>query len=296
MKIVQSLWTKPLLKKENLHKLDRNNGGWQNRRYNYMSWALSCLQLKKIYGNVELITDAMGYDLLINKLQLPYTSVTVILDKLNKYHPDLWALGKIYTYSLQDEPFLHVDGDVYMWKKFSIDVEKSQLIAQNPEKGFGYYKNICEKIIESFCFIPESILADRTRNQEFTGVCAGILGGTNIQFIKSYAHAAFEFVDRNIEMLSNINIGLFNTVFEQYLFNCLANDAKIDIKYIMSGINDKFDGLADFTGVPSRIKYIHPVGNYKRRKETGEHLSERLRMDYPEYFFLIMNLLRTGRI
>ncbi|MGN6601366.1 MAG: DUF6734 family protein [Ginsengibacter sp.] len=296
MKIVQSLWTKPLFKKDNLHKLDRSDGGWQNRSYNYMSWALSCLQLKKIYGKVELVTDAVGYDLLINKLKLPYTSISVALDQLNDYHHDLWALGKIYTYLLQEEPFLHVDGDIYIWEKFSSEIESAALVAQNPEKGFGYYKELYEKIRSSFCFIPDAILTDRERHAEFTGVCAGILGGNDIGFIKSYAHAAFEFVNRNVTKMTNINIGLFNVVFEQYLFTCMAYDRGIEIKYYTFGINDKFDGMADFTAVPGKVKYIHPVGIYKRRRETGEHLAHRLRMEHPEFYFSIMNLLRTGRI
>jgi len=75
-------------------------GGWSDKKYNYMSWAFSCLQFKKYYSEVELITDKLGKELLIDKLELPYTSVKVELDQLNSYHSDLWALGKIVKYNL----------------------------------------------------------------------------------------------------------------------------------------------------------------------------------------------------
>ncbi len=106
MKIIQSFWSKPSYKKKNVKLHDRNNGGWTDKKYNYFSWALSCLQFRKYYDDVELITDEIGYNILIEKLKLPYTKVDVCLDKINHYHEDLWALGKIYAYSIQNTPFI----------------------------------------------------------------------------------------------------------------------------------------------------------------------------------------------
>ncbi len=80
-----------------------------------MSWTLSCLNLRKFYENVELVTDEVGYRYLIEKLKLPYSSVRVELDCINTYPSSLWAIGKLYTYGIQNEPFIHVDGDVYIW-------------------------------------------------------------------------------------------------------------------------------------------------------------------------------------
>ena len=74
-----------------------------------MSWALSCLQLKHFYDEIELVTDSEGADLLINKLHLPYTSCLTILDKLKNENPAIWALGKIAAYEVQREPFIHVE-------------------------------------------------------------------------------------------------------------------------------------------------------------------------------------------
>ena len=42
-----------------------------------MSWVLSCLSLRNYYDDVELYTDKLGYELLIEKLRLPYTYVHV---------------------------------------------------------------------------------------------------------------------------------------------------------------------------------------------------------------------------
>jgi hypothetical protein len=158
MKIVQSLWVKPSIKKNSVNTSDRNTGGWTDKKYNYISWALSCLQFCKYYNKVELITDNLGYDTLIKKMKLPYTDVKVVLDDLNDYHPDLWALGKIYAYSLQKEPFIHADGDVFIYAPFSKELESSALLAQNIEKDFYYYREIFGSIEENFDFIPGALV------------------------------------------------------------------------------------------------------------------------------------------
>ena len=89
--------------------------GWVAPEYHLMGWALSCLQLQKVYGKVSLFANSPAVYLLVDTLQLPYTDVQVTHDKLTLIHTDLWALPKIYTYSLQERPFLHVDGDVFIF-------------------------------------------------------------------------------------------------------------------------------------------------------------------------------------
>lgn len=81
-----------------------------------MSWALSCLKFKEIYNEIELVTDINGKHLLYDILELPYTNVVTKLDDLNDYNHNLWALGKLYAYKLQQEPFIHVE---LMWEYLS---------------------------------------------------------------------------------------------------------------------------------------------------------------------------------
>jgi hypothetical protein len=104
-----------------------------------MSWAVSCLQLKQFYSEVVLYCDSVSATMLIDILKLPYSDVVVNLDVLNKYHPQLWALPKIYAYSQQEKPFLHVDGDIFTQRKFDEDLLRSPLIAQNLEIPIDFY-------------------------------------------------------------------------------------------------------------------------------------------------------------
>ena len=53
-RIVQSYWSKAYQ--------NTPNSGWAFRESHYMSWELSCLQLKQFYDEIELVTDSEGAD------------------------------------------------------------------------------------------------------------------------------------------------------------------------------------------------------------------------------------------
>ena len=296
MKIIHSYWSKPSLKKKKLNQFDRNSGGWLDVKYYYYSWVLSCLQFSKFYDKVELVTDQQGYDLLINKLNLPYARVDVVLDDINDYHLDLWALGKIYAYGIQEEPFIHVDGDIFIWDRFEDRIENGSLVCQNIEQIIEYNKYF-NHLSSKFNFIPLELHKSRIQNKVIKVVNAGILGGTNINFFKNYVNKAFEFVDKNIDKLHKLDdLGYFNMMFEQFLFYALSEEKKSDITCLLPQENGTFDGLADFSGVPIRTKYIHALGFYKRKQNVCDLLELKLQEDYPEYYFLIKKLLLTHEL
>jgi hypothetical protein len=63
-----------------------------------------------------------------------------------RYNPSLWAIPKILTYGKQQTPFIHVDGDVFVFEKFSNELSNARLIAQNPEIGTEYYQKSFESL------------------------------------------------------------------------------------------------------------------------------------------------------
>lgn len=296
MKIVQSFWSLPTQKKTNFNEHDRNKGGWLDKKFNFMSWSLSCLQFVKFYDKVELITDRDGYELLINKLKLPYTSIKVELDNINHYHPDLWALGKIYAYGIQDEPFIHADGDVFIFDKFTDNFVKNSLIAQNKEYGLTYYSEIFNSIKENFEYIPEILNQSINQNNgEIIASNAGIIGGNNYTFFKEFKDLAFKFIDENVSKLETIKIGMFNIIFEQFLFNALANSKEIPVNYFFDNPH-QFDGIAEFFGTPHRVKYVHTLAYYKQIDYISDILEKTLLINYPEQYFRIINLLHNNEI
>lgn len=123
MKIIQSFWTKPLFADEQNIYQNRYNGGWINYRYCLLSMAYSCLTISKVYPELEIYTDDYGLQLLGEELCLPYKVFHADLNAID-LDPALWAYAKMFTYSLQQESFLHVDNDIFIWGVFPDEIIK----------------------------------------------------------------------------------------------------------------------------------------------------------------------------
>jgi hypothetical protein len=295
MRIIQSYWSLPSSCQDK-DQYGRYNGGFLSAKYNYMSWALSVLTLKRHYKHVELITDESGKVLLIDMLHLPYNKVTVCLDELNHYHPKLWALGKIKAYQMQKEPFLHVDGDVYIWQKFgNAAFHQNPLIVQNIDYFYESYDKMKEQIVEKFDFIPSEIQHQYQSEQPLIGVNAGVIGGKDIDFFQEYTQQALTFVDKNIIHLEGINIGLFNIVFEQQLFAAMASQQHKPITpYLITHPNSgEFTETMAFHQVPFLTSFIHLMGYAKQNIYACEQVEMRLKYEFPQYHTKILHLLNA---
>jgi hypothetical protein len=290
MRIIQSAWS--------CHQANllTSNSGWLSPEYNLMSWTLSCLQLRQFYPEVVLYCDSPYKELLIEKLELPYSKVICSLDHLNKYHKGLWALPKIYSYSQQEKPFLHVDGDVFIWKPFDSSLMEANLIAQNMESATDYYENIMNSLEKSLTYFPKEMIKEREVNNPILAYNAGIFGGSDIIFMKEYTQKAFEFIEKNIRNLSKIKVSNFNIFFEQYLFYCLAKEKNKEVSVLMPEIigDNRYKGFGDFEKVPYNKQYLHLLGNYKRNEFICEQMSARLRNDYPNYYYKIIELFKSS--
>jgi len=272
--------------------------GWAAPEYHLMSWALSCLQLVKMYGSVDLFCNSEGAKLLIDKLLLPYHQVHVTHDDLIIPNVNLWALPKIYTYSLQAEPFLHIDGDVFIFKAFEESLLKSDLIAQNMEEATEYYLSVQNEIITYFNYLPECVKNDFNKPYPIKAVNAGILGGSNIDFFNKYSKEAFNYINRNIDKLSLINADRFNVFFEQHLFYSFANEKEIPISLLFPEtiIDNEYQHLAEFREIPCNKSYLHLLGHYKKDEYTCNQMTEKFRELYPDYYYRIIALCRKENI
>ena len=278
MKVIQSFWS------GGLQKINEDSYGWLDSKYHWLSWILSAVQLNKFY-EVELYTDQIGYEVLIEKLKLPYAKVHVVLDELNEYDTDLWALGKIKAYSLQDRPFLHVDGDVFIWSPFPDAFSKSELIAQNLEVATEYYDHMWAGISKELVRLPEE-MQTYTKKQHRLACNMGIVGGGDIEFFKEYTAKSFEFVDNNREVWSKIDKGNFNIFFEQVLFHECAQKNSNQFSFLFSDIieDNGYQGLADFNATPFEKTYLHLISFYKKDPSTCKQLENYVLRYYPEYY------------
>lgn len=286
MKVVQTFWSG---KKDPL----KNGFGWLSPESNLMSWALSCISLKENYDEVILYTDSAGYAIFHDLLKLPYTRFEVLYDHI-KCKPDHWAYPKLLTYSFQKEPFIHVDGDVFLHNRLIHGIESGELIAQNAEIGSSYYKDMMNAIMTSPITIPD-ILYKELIKDSISSYNAGVIGGNDTEFIGEYCRTAFEFIDENRlndseSRYENVNL---NILFEQILFHALVSkyDKKVitlvDHPVIDNGYSrDEFCNFRLF----GRLPLMHIIGGHKKNPEVCHMLGDFLLYRYPDTFRRIQQL------
>lgn len=182
MKIIQSFWTKPLFADEQNIYQNRYNGGWINYRYCLLSMAYSCLTISKVYPELEIYTDDYGLQLLGEELCLPYKVFHADLNAID-LDPALWAYAKMFTYSLQQESFLHVDNDIFIWGVFPDEIIKARVACQNIEQ---IVPNSTDDYIRALGYMHKkfkSIPRIFSEGENTHAANMGIFGGNDLQFL-----------------------------------------------------------------------------------------------------------------
>lgn len=290
MKYIQTLYI------DNSKDPFKDSFGWAAPEYHLMGWALSCLQLHALYGNVCLYANSPAAHLLIDTLRLPYTEVNTELDKFTLIHPQLWALPKIYTYSLQQQPFLHIDGDVFLFEPLPPVLLKGELIAQNEEVATDkYYKPTQLELMRHFSFFPPCVKKDFESGISIKAHNAGLIGGSHIPFFREYTDWAFAYIQKNEKHLNHIQVNMFNVFFEQHLFSALAKEKAIPVSALFDGIihDNGYRNLGDFHDVPFNRSYLHLLGEFKKDEYTCIQMSAKLREIYPDYYDRIVALFHS---
>jgi len=229
---------------------------------------------------------------------LPYSRVSVELSHLEGFDPGLWNIGKLFAYSIQREPFLHVDSDVFIWHRFDDSLINAPLIAQNLEVEVAEYTETFKSIVESFTNVPPYLRP--VYEMEFTPSCnAGIFGGNDMIFWKRYAEEVFGFIRNNMQDIGrylNINAGNVCVVLEQVFFYSLAMHYDIDITYLLPVSNGIQPDIGFFHKAAQNSDYVHCVGHFKRNKMSYSFLEYKLQKHYPEYHTRINDLVSDYEI
>lgn len=160
-------------------------------------------------------------------MDLPYYNYYISYDDLNIPHEKLWAMPKIFTYSLKMEAFIDLDGDVFLFGKLTDELLNGSLISQKVEEATDYYLKTPVELMSNFNYFPNCVKNDFKSNIPVNAVNAGILGGSNINFIKEYFEEAFKYINKNISCLPSVNIDLFNVFVEQHLYYSRAIEKNV---------------------------------------------------------------------
>lgn len=288
MQAVWSFWTKPYRA--------HHRAVWFSDTHHLLAWVLSVETAKRHYERTCLVTDVEGARLLVDDLGLEFTTVSTALSSLHDGDPDWWVLGKLWTYRAQSQPFVHIDNDVFLWKRLPEHVERAPVFAQNPEwfppAGESWYRpHAFDRAVRSYAGWTPDEWRWYTARRGSEAICCGILGGMCVEFLSYYARLAIDMIEHPRNAAAWRALGSCigdNILLEQYLLAaCLdyhrhrarSRFGAIEVKYLFESTDDAFDEEQ-----ACRAGYTHLIGGAKSNRLLAARLEARVRRDYPELY------------
>jgi len=278
MKIIQSFWT-------DSREIEDNSGGWIDSGYHLMGWCLSFLLLQKHFGKVHLVANSLGKELLYDKLKLPYASVDLALDE-SIFQREIWTLNKLKVFSLQKEPFLHFDGDAFLWRKPIKDFLYAPLVGQFIEIDEPIYKSTIDQSLRNKITFPSFM----TNLNHPLAVNTGVVGGQNHQFFQIFYGLALTFINRYSKVIKKIdNPGSCNLaiVVEQCFYKYLADELSIPITLLLRpSFRSDSTHVVNFIDICNELNpavFTHVMGFYKQRLFYCMQVESWLKFYFPSY-------------
>lgn len=200
--------------------------GWNNfdeKVYNMHK--LSALLALKNYGNITLITTNIGKELLST---IPYTNIELFDPEVDLNFKQTWSISKLFAYRQiikKNEPFFHIDYDVFLFKKMPNWFETAKVVYQHNEDS--KYLNEYYKFDMFFQNCKNTYNSNPSINYAYN---LGIFGGTDIKSISFYIESAFELLydsENKKNYWFNEEIPLYHgtkaTIVEQWYLACCLN-------------------------------------------------------------------------
>lgn len=289
MRAVWSFWDSPLAA--------HYRTMWASEKMHLLSWIVSFETVRRWYPATSLVTDDAGARLLVDGLGLEFDTVSTGLNALRGRDPEWWALGKLYAYRAQTEPFVHVDSDVYLWKPLPEELTRAPLFSQNPEpitlEASYYDPDVLDRALDATGggWLPEEWTWYRISGVPLRGECCGIFGGSRVDFVRHYAGQAIRMVEDPANQAGWSRLyrkDRYAVLYEQYLLAACVeyHRARPDSPFREVEVAHLFGSMdeAQVDENAERVGYTHLIAGAKQSRELAERLERRVMRDYPERY------------
>jgi hypothetical protein len=139
VRICHSFWSKPI-------ELARWDVSAPRQTKNSLwFYSLSAVFARLVGAEIVLHTDRAGKHLLDC---IPYNHIYLTLEN-HDYDPEFWASGKIIAQEAEPLGSIHIDGDVFIKSKHTINLDhfsRSDLIVQSRETAGGWYESAIDGV------------------------------------------------------------------------------------------------------------------------------------------------------
>lgn len=281
MKFIHSLWS----------------GIDEHINKNFIYYLFSALLVKKHGHTIELFCSENvkeKYSL------IPYDKIHIVDFDNDNIDPKYWIYAKIKTYSLISEPFIHIDGDVFLFndmigKNFT---NKFDLIVQSVEDEniliFDDYNSFYKSYHEPLESTPISTIIESNIDwykYNLNAFNCGVVGFNNMKFKDFYVKEITTLL-RNISKLdlnfSDEKYMSIMLILEQALLYYFTKENNIKYYDIIS-FNEIKKRLNNWFAIAEEIGYCHMWGQSKYKPKVITAIKNNINNNFPKYKNIINN-------
>lgn len=295
MLAVWSHWSKPFAA--------RPGGGWPTLAHYLMSCVLSVETARSHFDGTRLVTDAVGKEMLVDGVELRFDDVRLELSEIEEYDPGWWVLGKVQAFRTQDEPFVHIDNDVFLWNGLPERLTNADVLAQNPEHftdESDYYQLAELEAVRRYPYgwLPKEVEWCRSLyGVHQRSLNTGIYGGHRVDFIQYCAELLFEMLDHrgNRDAIAKIDDKVkVAGLLEMFLpAACIEYHTARRHSPFMTVRAATLFGSAEQAYTDGEAGYYtHLIGQSKSSPTYARKLETRVRSRYPRYYERCMEYSR----
>ncbi len=284
---VWSHWSKPLEQ--------RPGAGWPDLRHYLQSFVLSYHCVRRMGLRTALVTDTAGAELFVEGVGLAFDSVSTELDKLPAADAHAWNRGKVEAYRSQEEPFLHLDIDVYLWRSLPERLLRAPLLAQNPEYAtehprYYHLDELEQAIVAADGWLPEEWWwCRRLFHAHQRAFNTGIYGGHALEFIRHGADLYLDFLNdpANATVKASLPPQLNHMGALEMLLPAMALDFHRDragSQWADLSVQTLFADAHQASIASNYAGYTHLLGAAKHDPRNLANLDARVARDHPEEY------------
>jgi len=278
---VQTFWLK---------EVDDSWQFWRSKQNLMVSCSLSYYLLKKHFKTVNLVCNEFGKDFMTKELGLQFDQIDIIPFEETELNEFVWSIFKLYSYSIQNKPFVHIDTDFFMFQKPPKEYLEAEVFAQNIEINHPIYDTIRTKAIALGLKLPEHIIASQ---KPAVALNVGIVGGHNLKFFKEFYILAKKILEENSTLLERHaeELYFFYLFLEQHILFEALNKQEIEIRTLIKpSFKVAYDHITSFKSGENKRPFVHLMGNFKENPESIHLMHQELKNLWPlQYDFIIGN-------
>jgi hypothetical protein len=297
MRAVWSFWSKPFL--------GEKGRSWQSPLHHMLAWGLSLRLATRYFPETMLVTDTPGRALLVDTLGLCFTHVSTELDQYHQCNPTWWSLGKIVAYRAQQQPFIHLDTDVFLLKPLPPAMLSASVFVQCPEDHppldtcWGP-EQIEGAFAEQGLSLPPEWEWVRSRSPYvFREVNCGIMGGNRVDFIQYFATLSLDLMTNPIYAAAWTkfsDLSCYMMILEQFLLNACFEFHRshpqspfrgMYMRYLFPSFGEAYNHDA-----ATRAGFTHLLGDAKRDPMISRRLEQRAEQEDPGFYRHCVQLSR----